>query len=47
MKLALPSETQVYRTPRGLQLCGDSAELLGHLSDQSVDLVMTGPPFPG
>ena len=45
MKLDLPSDKQVYRTPRGLQLCGDSAELLGHLPDQSVDLVMTSPPF--
>ncbi len=45
MNLDLPSDRQVYRTPRGLQLCGDSAELLGHLPDQSVDLVMTSPPF--
>lgn len=45
MKLDLPSDTQVYRTPRGLQLCGDSAELLGHLPEQSVDLIMTSPPF--
>ena len=41
----LTNTTQVYRTPRGLQLCGDSAELLGHLPEQSVDLVMTSPPF--
>ena len=45
MKLDLPSNKQVYRTPRGLQLCGDSVELLAHLPDQSVDLVMTSPPF--
>ena len=45
MKLDLPSDKQVYRTPRGLQLCGDSAELLRHLPEQSVDLVMTSPPF--
>ncbi len=45
MKLDLPSEKQVYRTPRGLQLCGDSAELLTHLPEKSVDLVMTSPPF--
>ena len=45
MKLDLPSDRQVYRTPRGLQLCGDSVELLAHLPDQSVDLVMTSPPF--
>jgi len=45
MNLDLPSDRQVYRTPCGLQLCGDSAELLGHLPDQSVDLIMTSPPF--
>ena len=45
MKPDLPSDKQVYRTPRGVQLCGDSAELLAHLPDQSVDLVMTSPPF--
>ncbi len=45
MKLDFPSETQVYRTPRGLQLCGNSVELLADLPDQSVDLVMTSPPF--
>ena len=45
MKLDFPGETQVYQTPRGLQLCGDSVELLAHLPDQSVDLVMTSPPF--
>lgn len=45
MKLDFPSDRQVYRTPRGLQLCGDSVELLALLPDQSVDLVMTSPPF--
>ncbi len=45
MKLDVPSDKQVYRTPRGLQLCGDSAELLRHLPEQTVDLVMTSPPF--
>ncbi|MCY4173490.1 MAG: site-specific DNA-methyltransferase [Cyanobacteria bacterium MAG CAR3_bin_5] len=38
-------DKQVYRTPCGLQLCGDSLELLAHLPDQSVDLIMTSPPF--
>ena len=45
MKFDFPRDKQVYRTPRGLQLCGDSVELLAHLPDQSVDLVMTSPPF--
>ena len=45
MMFDFPSDKQVYRTPRGLQLCGDSVELLAHLPDRSVDLVMTSPPF--
>lgn len=45
MKFAFPHESQVYRTPRGLQLCGDSLNLLAHLPNRSVDLVMTSPPF--
>ena len=45
MRFDFPQDNQVYRTPRGLQLCGDSVELLAHLPDRSVDLVMTSPPF--
>ncbi len=45
MIFELPPHAEVYRTPYGLQLCGDSQELLAHLPDQSVDLVMTSPPF--
>ena len=45
MKIDFPRTTQVYRTRRGLQLCGDSVELLARLPDQSVDLVLTSPPF--
>ena len=45
MKMDFPRTTQVYRTRRGLQLCGDSVELLASLPDQSVDLVLTSPPF--
>ena len=40
-----PHDNRVYRTSRGLQLCGDSAELLAHLPDRSVDLIVTSPPF--
>ena len=36
----------VYRTPRGAQLAGDSRELLRNLPDESVDLLITSPPFP-
>ena len=45
MKFDFPRDSQVYRTPRGLQLCGDSVELLARLPDRSVDLVLTSPPF--
>lgn len=34
-----------YSTNRGAAHHGDSLELLGHLPDDSVDLVMTSPPF--
>ena len=45
MKIDFPRDNQVYRTRRGLQLCGDSVELLARLPDQSADLVLTSPPF--
>jgi DNA modification methylase len=35
----------VYRTDRGLQVRGDSLQVLARLDDESVDLVMTSPPF--
>lgn len=35
----------VYRTDHGTQVCGDSLELLAQMPDESVDLVMTSPPF--
>jgi site-specific DNA-methyltransferase (cytosine-N4-specific) len=35
----------VYRTKRGSQVCGDALELLGALEDESVDLIVTSPPF--
>ena len=36
----------VYRTQQGTQLTGDSRELLKHLPDDSIDLLITSPPFP-
>ena len=45
MKTDFPRNNHVYRTPRGLQLCGDSLELLARLPDQSADLILTSPPF--
>lgn len=34
-----------YSTPMGKSFCGDSRELLKSLPDNSIDLVMTSPPF--
>ena len=45
MKIDFPRDNQVYRTRRGLQLCGNSLELLARMPDQSADLVLTSPPF--
>ena len=45
MRIDFPRDLQVYRTKCGVQLCGDSAELLARLPDQSADLVLTSPPF--
>lgn len=36
---------RVYHTTNGTQLCGDSRELLLHLLPESVDLIVTSPPF--
>lgn len=41
----LEKESGVYKTGKGLQLCGDSREILEQLEDESVDLIMTSPPF--
>ena len=35
----------VYSTNQGSQISGDSIELLGTLEDESVDLIVTSPPF--
>jgi len=35
----------VYRTSNGLQVCGDSRKILTHVPDESIDLVITSPPF--
>ena len=45
MEIRLPQETHVYRTRLGLQVAGDSREMLGQLPDESVDLIVTSPPF--
>ena len=41
----LPSTKAAYTTSKGAVYCGDSLELLKELPDDSVQLVMTSPPF--
>lgn len=41
----LPGREPAYTTPFGSAFCGDSLELLSALPDESVDLVLTSPPF--
>ncbi len=41
----IPKEFHVYQTDLGQQVCGDSRELLTLLPDNSVDLIITSPPF--
>ncbi|MBI4032580.1 site-specific DNA-methyltransferase [Candidatus Berkelbacteria bacterium] len=41
----LPHSVQVYRTKHGLQVCADSREILRDLPEESVDLIVTSPPF--
>lgn len=43
--LTLNRSKPVFRTEHGYALCGDSLELLSELPDESVDLIMTSPPF--
>lgn len=41
----LPPELEVYRTRWGQQLAADSRDVLAILPDESVDLIVTSPPF--
>jgi site-specific DNA-methyltransferase (cytosine-N4-specific) len=41
----IPAHLQVYRTDHGVQACADSRELLSLLPDESIDLIITSPPF--
>jgi len=45
MLSCFPPELHVYSTDLGLQVCGDSRLLLTMLPCESVDLIMTSPPF--
>ena len=40
-----PLELIVYKTENGIQLCGDSREVLSFLPEGEVDLIITSPPF--
>lgn len=41
----IPKHMQVYRTKLGQQVCADSREVLALLPDESIDLIVTSPPF--
>jgi len=41
----IPKRFKVYKTRLGLQVCGDSREVLKYLEKDSVDLIVTSPPF--
>jgi site-specific DNA-methyltransferase (cytosine-N4-specific) len=45
MKFDLSSDKKVYETEYGIQVAGDSREVLRLLPDESVDLIVTSPPF--
>ena len=45
MKIKLPDDIQVYRTQLGCQVAADSREVLARLPHESVDLIVTSPPF--
>jgi site-specific DNA-methyltransferase (cytosine-N4-specific) len=45
MKFELRSSAKVYETSHGLQVSADSREILRLLPSESVDLVITSPPF--
>jgi site-specific DNA-methyltransferase (cytosine-N4-specific) len=45
MKIEVPSSMVVYETGCGVQLCGDSLNVLRGLPSESFDLIVTSPPF--
>jgi DNA modification methylase len=45
MTFELPQDKLVYSTPLGLQVCADSRTILDALPQESVDLILTSPPF--
>ncbi len=45
MLFELPEKFQVYWTQYGLQVSADSLEILNFLPEESIDLIVTSPPF--
>lgn len=45
LPLKLPSNIQAYRTSLGVQVVGDSRNVLTSLPKNSMDLIVTSPPF--
>jgi site-specific DNA-methyltransferase (cytosine-N4-specific) len=45
MKFPSPVGLEIYRTGSGIQICGDSKDVLPQLPSESVDLIITSPPF--
>jgi DNA modification methylase len=45
MPFKIAPDKQVYRTANGVQLCADSREILSQLPNDSIDLIVTSPPF--
>ncbi|MBK8651446.1 MAG: site-specific DNA-methyltransferase [Elusimicrobia bacterium] len=41
----VPRSDRIYSTPLGIQICNDSRNTLDMLPDNSVDLIVTSPPF--
>ncbi len=45
MLFELPEKFQVYWTQYGIQVAADSLEILNLLPEESIDLIVTSPPF--
>jgi DNA modification methylase len=41
----IPTEFQIYKTQKGMQLCADSLEILRIIPSDSIDRILTSPPF--
>lgn len=45
MSFDIGHDKQIYKTRNGMQLCADSLEILRALPEDSIDLLLTSPPF--